>query len=237
MAIADLRREYRLSTLDRSDLAPDPIDQFQKWFGEAAGFGGARGGRLRKFAIALYKAFHGLITGNSIEPNAMALATADIGGHPSVRTVLLKGVDARGFTFFTNYQSRKGRELDANAWGALAFYWPHVERQVCVSGPVTQLSREESERYFRSRPLGSRLAAWASDQSAVIPDRAALEARWRQIEEQFQGKDIPLPPFWGGYLLSPHNIEFWQGRPSRLHDRFRYTRTGDKDWKLDRLAP
>jgi len=234
MAIADLRREYRFSTLDRSDLAADPIDQFQKWFGQAAG---SRGGRLRKFGIALYKAFQGLITGKSLEPNAMALATTDIDGHPSVRTVLLKGVGAGGFTFFTNYQSRKGRELAANPWAALAIYWPDLERQVCIAGPVAQLTREESEQYFRSRPLGSRLAAWASDQSSVIPDRASLEARWRQINEQFHGTDVPLPPFWGGYLLSPHRIEFWQGRLDRLHDRFVYTRTSEKDWKLERLAP
>jgi pyridoxamine 5'-phosphate oxidase len=234
MAIADLRREYSLSTLDRPDLAPDPIDQFQKWFGQAAG---NRGSRLRKFGVALYKAFHGLFTGYSVEPNAMALATADIDGHPSVRTVLLKGADAGGFTFFTNYQSRKGRELATNPWAAFTFYWPDLERQVCVGGSVTQLAREESERYFRSRPRESRIAAWASDQSAVVPDRAALEARWRQIEEQFHGKDIPLPPFWGGYLLSPYRIEFWQGRPGRLHDRFCYTRVGGTGWKLDRLAP
>jgi pyridoxamine 5'-phosphate oxidase len=234
MAIADLRRDYRLLTLDRSDLAPDPIDQFQQWFGQAAG---SRGGRFRKFAIALYKAFHGLFTGIYVEPNAMALATVDMDGHPAVRTVLLKGVDARGFTFFTNYQSRKGRDLAANPWAAITFYWPDLERQVCVTGAVTQLTREESEEYFRSRPLGSRIAAWASDQSSVLPDRAALEARWRQIEEQFRGKDVPIPPLWGGYLLRPNQIEFWQGRPSRLHDRFRYTRAGEKDWKLDRLAP
>ncbi len=233
-AIADLRREYRLSTLDRPDLAPDPMDQFQKWFGQALG---ARGGRFRRFGVDLYKAFHALFTGSSFDPNAMALATADIEGHPSVRMVLLKGVDARGFTFFTNYESRKGREMTANPWASLAFYWQDLERQVCIAGPVTKLTQEESDQYFQSRPRGSRIAAWASQQSTSIPDRATLEAHWRQIEEQFHGKDVPLPPFWGGYLLRPSRIEFWQGRPSRLHDRFCYTRDGEKNWKLERLAP
>ena len=234
MAIADLRREYRLLTLDLANLSPEPIEQFHKWFQEAQG---ARVGRFRRFGIDLYRAFNRLFTGTSIDPNAMALATADIQGHPSVRTVLLKGVDARGFTFFTNHQSRKARELAANPWGAIAFHWHDLERQVIVSGPVTQLSREESDKYFQSRPRGSRLAAWASDQTSPIPDRPALEARWLEIEKQFHNQEVPLPPLWGGYLLVPQRIEFWQGRPRRLHDRFCYTRTPEGTWKIDRLMP
>ncbi len=231
---ADLRREYRLASLDRADLADDPIVQFQNWFAQA---GGSRSSRLRRFGIDLYKAFYGLFTGKSIDPNAMALATADIEGQPSVRMVLLKGVDARGFTFFTNYQSRKGRELTANPRAALAFYWRDLERQVCITGRVTQLSKEESANYFHSRPPGSQLAAWASPQSEILPDRAALEGRFREVQSRFAGQDIPLPPFWGGYLLNPDRLEFWQGRPSRLHDRFCYVRTAQGGWKVDRVAP
>jgi pyridoxamine 5'-phosphate oxidase len=234
MALADLRREYRSFTLDRSDLALDPIDQFKKWMAEATG---ARQSRLRKFGIDLYKAFYGLFVGKSLDANAMTLATADIDGYPSARTVLLKGVDVHGFTFFTNYQSRKGRELAANPRASLVFFWADVERQVCVAGPVTRLSPEASEAYFRSRPHGSRIAAWVSEQSSVVPDRAALEARWREIEKQFHGKDVPLPPSWGGFLLKPERIEFWQGRPNRLHDRFSYARVDDKTWNIDRLSP
>jgi pyridoxamine 5'-phosphate oxidase len=231
---ADLRKEYRLSTLDRADLAADPIVQFQNWFDQASG---SRTSRLRRFGVDLYKAFYGLFTGKSIDPNAMALATADIEGQPSVRMVLLKGVDSRGFTFFTNYQSRKGRELAANPRAALTFYWRDLERQVCIAGRVTPLPKEESERYFHSRPIGSQLAAWASPQSDILPDRAALEAKVREIQSRFNGQPIPLPPFWGGYLLTPDRIEFWQGRPSRLHDRFCYTRTADGVWKIERVAP
>jgi pyridoxamine 5'-phosphate oxidase len=234
MSIADLRRDYHRDSLDRSGLAKGPIDQFKSWFDQAAGF---RGGRFRRFAIDLFKAFQNLLTGKSLEANAMALATAGADGKPSVRMVLLKGVDERGFTFFTNYQSRKGQELDANPHAALVFYWPQLERQVCVTGEISRLSPEESQQYFRSRPRGSRIAAWASPQSAIIADRAALESRVRQIESEYEGMDIPLPPFWGGYLLKPHRVEFWQGRPSRLHDRFVYTRGAESDWNIQRLAP
>ncbi len=231
----DYRREYRFSKLDRCDLLPDPIDQFQHWFGKAAGDGS--GGRLRRFSVDLYKAFHALFTGKSVEPNAVALATADVARRPSVRIFLIKNFDASGFTFFTNYQSRKGRDLSANPWAALVFYWPNLERQVCIRGSVAPLSRAESEEYFRSRPRESRIAAWASDQSANLADRATLETRWKQIKQEFRGRDVPLPPFWGGYLLKPDRIEFWQGRPSRLHDRFCYCRIGESNWNLSRLAP
>jgi pyridoxamine 5'-phosphate oxidase len=160
----------------------------------------------------------------------------DKSGRPSTRTVLLKSVDERGFVFFTNYDSRKGRELAENPNAALTFFWSDLERQVCVAGTVTKLPAAESENYFKSRPRGSRLAAWASNQSDVIPDRATLEAHWRELEKKFPG-EIPLPPNWGGFILKPERIEFWQGRPSRLHDRFSYARQADNSWKLERLAP
>jgi pyridoxamine 5'-phosphate oxidase len=234
MPLSDLRHEYRLLTLDRPGLSPEPIEQFRKWFEEAQG---ARMGRFRRLGIDLYRAFYRLFTGTSIDPNAMALATANIQGHPSVRTVLLKGVDARGFTFYTNHQSRKARELAANPWASIVFHWADLERQVIISGRVTQLSSKESDKYFQTRPRGSRIAAWASDQHSPLPDRAALEARWLEIEKQFHDREVPLPPFWGGYLLAPERIEFWQGRPRRLHDRFCYTRTDEGKWKIERLMP
>lgn len=172
-----------------------------------------------------------------MEINSMTLATADAQGRPSARTVLLKGLDPRGFVFFTNYDSRKGNELDANPHAALVFYWADMERQVCVAGEVTRVSREESEAYFKSRPRGSRIAAWASTQSEVITDRPALEEKWRTIEKQYPGEEVPLPLFWGGYVLNPTRIEFWQGRPNRMHDRFRYTRGTEGAWRIERLAP
>jgi pyridoxamine 5'-phosphate oxidase len=151
--------------------------------------------------------------------------------------VLLKGVDQRGFIFYTNYNSRKGQELAQNQQAALVFYWSDQERQVCISGEVSKLPAAESDAYFKSRPRGSQLGAWASEQTAAVHDRAVLEDRWKQVEAQYQGQEVPRPPFWGGYLLSPTRIEFWQGRPNRLHDRFRYTRKPDKTWLIERLSP
>jgi pyridoxamine 5'-phosphate oxidase len=151
--------------------------------------------------------------------------------------VLLKAVDDRGFVFYTNYESRKGQELGENPQAALVFYWSDQERQVCVAGEVSKLPPAESDSYWRSRPRGSNLGALASQQSAVVRDRAALEAKWKELEAQYPGEDLPRPPFWGGYLLSPRRIEFWQGRPNRLHDRFRYTRQADKTWVVERLSP
>jgi pyridoxamine 5'-phosphate oxidase len=214
MSLADIRREYTGGGLRRADLDPNPIVQFQKWFAQAE--------------TTLAK--------NQLDVNAATLATADKNGIPSARVVLLKGLDERGFTFFTNYDSRKGRELAENPNAALVFHWQELERQVCVAGSVGKISREESEKYFKSRPRGSQLAALASNQSDAVKDRAALEAKWRELEKKFPN-EIPLPPNWGGFILKPERIEFWQGRPSRLHDRFSYTRQVDNSWKLERLAP
>jgi pyridoxamine 5'-phosphate oxidase len=235
MNVVNLRREYRSRGLDRRDLDADPIAQFENWFGQAAAT--KSGSWWRKVGIALYKCFQVALGAEPIDPNAMTLATADKEGRPSARSVLLKGVDQRGFIFYTNYESRKGCELAENPRGALVFYWADLERQVCISGDVTKLAREESEEYFKGRPRGSRLAAWASNQSEVVSDRAGLEAKWRQMEARYPGEDVPLPPCWGGYVLAPTRIEFWQGRPNRLHDRFRYTKQADGHWLIERLAP
>jgi pyridoxamine 5'-phosphate oxidase len=214
MSLADIRREYTSGGLRRADLDANPIVQFQKWFAQAE--------------TALAK--------NQLDVNAATLATADKNGIPSARVVLLKGLDERGFTFFTNYESRKGRELAENPNAALVFYWQELERQVCIAGLVGKISRAESEKYFKSRPRGSQLAAWASNQSEILPDRATLEGKWRELEKKFPG-EVSLPPNWGGFVLRPERIEFWQGRPSRLHDRFCYTRQPENFWKLERLAP
>jgi pyridoxamine 5'-phosphate oxidase len=214
MSLADIRREYTSGGLRRADLDANPVAQFQKWFAQAE--------------TALAK--------NQLDVNAATLATADKNGIPSARVVLLKGVDERGFTFFTNYDSRKGRELAENPNAALVFYWQELEKQICIAGSVGKTSRADSEKYFKSRPRGSQLAAWTSNQSEIISNRAALETKWHELEKKFPN-DIPLPPNWGGFVLSPKRIEFWQGRPSRLHDRFSYTRQVDNSWKLERLAP
>ena len=213
MSIANLRRDYSLAGLGENDLAADPIAQFQKWFHEA-------------------------LAAEITEPNAMVLATVDAAGQPSTRVVLLKAVDERGFSFFTNYESRKGRELAANPRASLTFPWIDLERQVCITGRVTKVSREESAAYFKLRPRTSRLGAWASPkQSEVVSGRAVLEERMKQLEAQHPGDDIPIPPYWGGYVLAPVEIEFWQGRPSRLHDRLRYQHQPDGSWKIERLSP
>ena len=231
MALADIRREYEQGSLDRADLVANPLAQFNRWFAQASG-----GSRWRKISIALYKLWHAILGHTPIDVNTMVLATVDKAGRPSSRAVLLKGVDERGFIFFTNYDSRKGRELAENPSAALTFYWPDLEREVCVAGTVSKLSHDESEAYFKSRPRGSNLAAWASNQSDVVADRAALEKKWGEMAAKFPG-DVPLPPYWGGYVLKPERIEFWQGRLNRLHDRFCYTRQADNSWKLDRLSP
>ncbi|HET7600179.1 MAG TPA: pyridoxamine 5'-phosphate oxidase [Gemmatimonadales bacterium] len=211
MSIADLRREYARARLDEREVARDPLEQFARWFDDA--------GRAEL-----------------LEPNVMTLATADASGAPSARMVLLKGADARGFSFFTDHRSQKGRELEANPRAALVFYWGELDRQVRVTGTVRRLSHDESDAYFRSRPRGSRLSAWASYQSRPVPSRDALEALVREIDARFPGEDVPLPPHWGGYMVEPAMVEFWQGRENRLHDRVRYTRQGG-GWVVERLSP
>jgi pyridoxamine 5'-phosphate oxidase len=197
--------------MDAANLNPDPIVQFHRWLEEAAAAG-----------VEL--------------PEAMTLATADAEGRPSARTVLLKSAAEDGFRFFTNTESRKGRELVENPHGALVFHWPQeTRRQVTVAGTVAPVSRDEAEAYFRTRPLGSRLGAWASRQTTVIQGRDELDRAFAEAEQAY-GEDPPLPPWWGGYLLTPVRVEFWQNRPNRLHDRFRYTRDGEA-WRLERLAP
>jgi pyridoxamine 5'-phosphate oxidase len=234
MNLADFREDYRHGRLDRAALNANPISQFESWFRDATGE--QTQSRWRKIGIALYKLWSAICNHRPADINAMTLATVDKDGKPSTRTVLLKSVDERGFIFFTNYDSRKGRELAENPNAALTFFWQELERQVCVAGSVSKLPAAESEKYFKSRPRGSQIGAWASNQSEAIPDRASLEAKWRELEKRFPS-DIPLPPNWGGYVLKPQRIEFWQGRPSRLHDRLHYTRLADGSWKIERLAP
>ncbi|HEU4480415.1 MAG TPA: pyridoxamine 5'-phosphate oxidase, partial [Actinomycetota bacterium] len=208
--IAELRATHPPEGLEIEDLDPDPLIQFARWL-EAA------------------------LSAQPDWPNSMTLATADVEGRPSSRTVLLKGVDERGFVFFTNKDSRKGRELRANPFAATTFYWPVLERQVCVRGPVEEVGEEESDRYFETRPLGSRLGAWASPQSTVIESRAVLESAVAELSKRF-GSRVPRPPHWGGFRLVPDALEFWKGRNDRLHDRFLYERSAT-GWTLVRLAP
>jgi pyridoxamine 5'-phosphate oxidase len=210
MDIAALRKEYTFAGLRRRDLHHDPLQQFHLWF---------------EFAVEA----------GVPEVNAMTLATVDHEGQPSSRIVLLKAVDERGFSFYTNYQSRKGQELTANPKASLTFFWPGLEREICVRGVCAKLSREESEVYYKSRPIGSRLGAWVSNQSTPIPNREYLEERLAEATAKY-GDEPPIPPYWGGYVLNPITVDFWQGRPNRLHDRFLYTRTTE-GWKLERLSP
>jgi len=208
--LAQLRKDYELKTLDEAHVDRDPLKQFGVWMVEA---------------------IHAQVP----EPTAMTLATADAKGRPSARIVLLKGMDPRGFVFYTNYDSRKGRELAANPQAALTFMWKELERQVRIEGKVEKVTAEESQAYYATRPLGSRIGAWASPQSEVIENRAWLEKRWEALSKEY-GENPSLPPHWGGYRVMPEYLEFWQGRRSRLHDRIVYARDGS-GWKLSRLAP
>jgi pyridoxamine 5'-phosphate oxidase len=209
--LAALRRDYSLRPLHREELDPDPIVQFQHWLAEAH-------------------------QQQVLEPNAMIIGTVDADSQPWTRTVLLKVCDERGFTFFTNYAGHKAQQLAANSRAALTFWWGPLERQVNIAGIVEKCSREESDLYFHSRPVSSQLGAWASEQSQVVPDREQLERQFEEARERFGEVNVPLPTNWGGYIVIPHTIEFWQGQRSRLHDRFRYTRLEGK-WLIDRLSP
>jgi len=211
-SIADLRLNYTRQQLLETAVDPDPIQQFQIWFAQA------------------------MSSSDIIEPNAMTLATATKEGMPSARIVLLKGLDERGFVFYTNYESRKGQELMANPYASLVFWWGALERQVRIEGIVEKISAQETEAYYHSRPAGSRLGAWASDQSRVIPNREVLEKRLADLTAQYQDQEIPRPLHWGGFRVTPQAIEFWQGRPSRLHDRLLY-RLVDDSWMIERLSP
>jgi pyridoxamine 5'-phosphate oxidase len=210
--LANMRAQYTRGELRREDLKSDPIEQFALWFDQAC-----RAGIL--------------------EPNAMSVATVSAAGQPSLRTVLLKHCDASGFVFFTNLQSRKAREIAANPRVSLLFAWLALERQVIITGTAERVSAAEAQKYFATRPRGSQLAAWISNQSSVIASREILAAEWEQMTQKFAGVEVPLPPFWGGYRVAPQQIEFWQGRDNRLHDRFRYTRQPSGEWKIDQLAP
>jgi pyridoxamine 5'-phosphate oxidase len=208
---SEMRRDYARAGLSEADLNDNPIHQFARWFAEAQ-------------------------AEQVPEANAMILATATPDGTPAARVVLLKGFDERGFVFYSNYESAKGRDLEANPRAAATFYWPQLERQVRISGTVSRVSREESRAYFDTRPLGSRIAASLSHQSEVVPDRAYLEREFARLEAEFGEGPVPLPDFWGGYRVEPEWLEFWQGRPSRLHDRLRYLREGE-GWVVTRLSP
>lgn len=211
MNVSDVRREYGAAGLSEGDLAAEPMEQLRSWLDQAQ-------------------------AADPQEFTSMTLATADREGRPSARVVLLKGIDERGLVFYTNYDSRKGHELAENPRAALVFYWPAFDRQVRIEGTVEKTSREESEAYFISRPLGSRLGAWASPQSRPISSREELERRLGEVEERF-GQEVPLPESWGGYRVRPEAVEFWQGRPSRLHDRLRYSLLPGGGWRIERLAP
>ena len=209
--IADLRKNYTQAGLLASDVLADPFEQFQLWFDQA-------------------------LAADILEPNAMTIATVTADGKPSARIVLLKAIDDRGFVFYTNYKSQKGVELQHCPYAALVFLWGDLERQVRIEGQIEFVSETEATTYFHSRPASSQLGAWASEQSTLIPDRSVLEQRLHQLETEYQDREIPKPPHWGGVRVIPQEIEFWQGRPSRLHDRIRYQLVAGK-WQIDRLAP
>lgn len=210
--IAELRQDYTLQGLSETEIDSNPFAQFKEWF-------------------------DGALSANILEPNAMMVATTTAEGKPSARMVLLKDFDARGFVFYTNYNSHKAQELAENPQAALVFWWAELQRQIRICGRVEKVSDQESDKYFYSRPLNSRLGAWASNQSEVIESREVLEQQLEELEEKYYNKDIPRPSHWGGIRVIPAEIEFWQGRSSRLHDRLVYTRMEDNSWKIERLSP
>jgi len=210
--LKNLREEYNAAALTEASTKADPIKQFEIWFNEAQ-------------------------EANVPELNAMTLATATPDGRPSARVVLLKGYHEAGFVFFTNYLSRKGKEINKNPNGALTFFWPALERQIRIEGTIEKVTKEESEKYFHSRPHNSQIGAVVSPQSQEIDSREIIEKKWNELATEYEGKEVPKPSFWGGYILKPRLIEFWQGRPSRLHDRILYKKTDNKNWKKVRLAP
>ncbi len=210
--ISQLRQEYTGKSLRRADLAADPIEQFRIWFDQA-----------QKLQV--------------VEPNAMSLATVDVDGHPWLRTVLLKGFDSSGFVFFTNFGSRKAQHMETNPNVSLLLPWVSIQRQVAINGSVQKIPATQSLKYFITRPFGSQIGAWASRQSSVVSSRALLQAKLDEMKRKFKEGDVPLPSFWGGYRVQPRSIEFWQGGDNRIHDRFLYSKTGEKEWNLDRLSP
>lgn len=211
MELADLRKEYTQQGLHETEADDDPVEQFRRWFEQA-------------------------VSAQLPEPNAMTLATCTPDGRPSARIVLLKGYNGNGFTFFTSYEGRKAKELDSNPRAALVFYWPELERQIRIEGNIERTSSEESDAYFATRPRNSQLGAWASSQSSVVASREVLERRWAELQARYANQPVPRPPHWGGYRLIPTVFEFWQGRPSRLHDRLRYRRS-PTGWVRERLSP
>jgi pyridoxamine 5'-phosphate oxidase len=211
-SIADIRKDYKLRSLNETDVAADPFSQFTVWWDEA-------------------------VRSDIAEVNAMTLATSTVNGVPSARIVLLKGFDEKGFIFFTNYQSQKGKQMDDNPHVALVFFWKELERQVRIEGLIEKVSEEESDAYYHSRPVGSRIGAWASPQSEVIGNRNVIENNFAALEKKFGNENIPRPGYWGGYIVRPTMLEFWQGRSSRLHDRIQYTLHADSSWTIQRLEP
>lgn len=207
-----IRKEYTIASLDPSDVSTNPLDQFTKWFNEA-------------------------LSAEVHEPNAMVVSTVNTSGAPSARVVLLKGLENGGFTFYTNYKSQKGKELEKSHLGCITFFWAELERQVRIEGTIEKVSAEESDAYFSVRPRGSQIGAWVSNQSEVIASREVLEQKQIEIEAKFDGQTVPRPAHWGGYKLTPNKIEFWQGRPNRLHDRVLYTLLPSNAWKIERLSP
>lgn len=212
ISLTELRKNYTQGGLLESNINPNPLKQFQIWFQQA-------------------------LEAEILEPNAMTLATVDSEGKPTARIVLLKHLDERGFSFFTNYESEKGKNLSQNPWVSLVFWWGDLERQVRIQGKVEKISPAESDQYFSSRPLGSQLGAWVSEQSTIINSREVLDTRLDELEKQYQAQNIPRPEHWGGFRVIPHQIEFWQGRENRLHDRLRYRLQADQSWIIERLAP